>query len=404
MEKYKSRNISILEKHLDLGTLINSLPIGVLIVDAEGNFCFINEHVYRAWGADPASNTSASVHESYTGWWRDTGERVEDNDWAVVRALTSGESSFGEVIDILRFDGQKGAILNSAVPVKDHEGRIIGAIVTISDITHIRKLEQELELHKNYLHDLVEIKTQELTEKNERLNREIVQKEHYQKKVRQLDQLHLVGEMAAGFAHEIRNPLTTVKGYLQLMSGKNDLDEYKGSVNLMIEEIEKADQIITRFIKLARDKTNSPEPFYIKDLKDEILAELNSTAALKNQKIVTRFNRDLPRILADRSETVEMILHLAQNGLEAMEESKVLTIRATEQNGRTVLEIIDQGSGISEEVREKAATPFFSTKDENTGLGMSIAYSIAGRNNASIDVRTGPEGTTVSITFDTLIE
>ncbi|PYZ98230.1 hypothetical protein CR205_06445 [Alteribacter lacisalsi] len=402
MDIQETKKASILDKHLDLGMIIDSLPIGVLVVDADGDFRYINDLIYKAWGADPSTNRSSSVHESYTGWWRDTGERVKDGDWAAVRALTRGESSYGEVIDILRFDGTEGAILNSAVPVRDQDGVVIGAIITISDITHMRKLEKELELHKNYLHDLVEIKTEELTEKNEKLHREIIQKEHYQKKVRQMDQLHLVGEMATGFAHEIRNPLTTVKGYLQLMSEKHDLAEYEPAISLMLDEIGKADQIITSFLQLAKDKTNNPRPIALSRIIDDMIPQLQKLGEKRKQTIKKETAAVLPRIVADPDEISEMILQLAQNGCEAMKKDETLTLRTKLKNGKVLLIVQDEGRGISEDIKDKAGTPFFTTKDHNPGLGMPICYSIAKRNGADINVESCPDGTTVAVTFHSI--
>ncbi|MBM7094430.1 PAS domain-containing protein [Bacillus sp. H-16] len=398
----KQTGAEVIHQHLDIGTLLNALPIGVLVVDPEGEFVYINDLVYKAWGANPVEQKKHSVHQEYIGWWRETGERVGSEDWAVVRALQKGESSYGEVIDIQRFDGTKGAILNSAVPIYNGHHDIIGAVVTISDITKMRNLEIELNLHKDYLAQLVEEKTTELIHKNEQLQVEMAEKEQMQKQLRQLDQLHLVGEMASGFAHEIRNPLTTVKGFIQLLGKKETLAQYDEMFSLMLEEINRADSIITTFLDLAKDKKVDLQPVNLNEIIEELLPSLRMTAQEKHHQVVLKLKSGLPDICADEKEIKQLIKHIFSNGIEAMDTDQTILIETDADSERVMVKIEDEGKGISDDIKEKIGTPFFTTKDDNTGLGMSICYSIAERNSGQIELESKSPGTCCKISFEAI--
>ena len=107
----------------------------------------------------------------------------------------------------------------------------------------------------------------------------------------------------------------------------------------------------------------------------------------------------VPNLQLNRNEIRQLILNLYRNGLEAMESGKTLTIRTYMENDDVVLAIEDQGSGIKPEVLEKLGTPFFSTKDNGTGLGLGVCYGIAARHNAKIDIETSSSGTTFFVRF-----
>ena len=125
-----------------LQAVLDILPLGVFIVDANEQLVKANELVNKIWG-----DSSSSILDYNTpdrGWWTDTGKAIRAEEWPMVRALTKGETSLEKMIDILRFDGTKLTILNSAAPVLDAQGQIVGGVVVVQDITHQRQAEEML--------------------------------------------------------------------------------------------------------------------------------------------------------------------------------------------------------------------------------------------------------------------
>lgn len=227
---------------------------------------------------------------------------------------------------------------------------------------------------------------------------DITERKQLEKEMARLDRLHLVGEMAAGIGHEIRNPMTTVKGFLQLYRDKKDFVKYKETFDLIVEELDRANSIITEFLTLAKNKTIDPR----KQSLNKILVSmypLMQADAIKNDKYITLELADLPELLLDEKEIRQVIHNLVRNGLEAMPDKGVLTIRTYTDGAEVILAVQNPGPMISPEVLEKIGTPFFTTKDNGTGLGMAVCFSIASRHNASIKIETGSAGTTFFVCF-----
>ncbi|TBL79933.1 PAS domain S-box protein [Paenibacillus thalictri] len=215
-----------------------------------------------------------------------------------------------------------------------------------------------------------------------------------------LDRLHLVGEMAAGLAHEIRNPMTTVRGFLQI--AKTSTQRTSGEIiNLMVEELDRANTIITEFLSLAKNKTADRKAQSLNSIVEAMFPLIQAEAMLTGKAVQLQLGKAMPLYL-DEKEIRQMLLNLALNGLEAMQPGGQLIIR-TNTNGTeshpVILEVEDQGTGIQKEVLDKLGTPFFTTKEKGTGLGLAVCYTIAARHNAKLEVTTGPAGTVFSIRF-----
>lgn len=126
-----------------LQTVLRSLPIAVWIADADGKIVEKNAMVDKIWGGSAPLSASIAEYREYKGWRADNGAPVKASEWGLARAISKGETSVGEVIDIQRFDGTPGTILNSAAPITDQEGNFLGAVAVSQDITQQRKLEQQ---------------------------------------------------------------------------------------------------------------------------------------------------------------------------------------------------------------------------------------------------------------------
>lgn len=266
---------------------------------------------------------------------------------------------FAEVYKPCVFNGKGAFLWVTAAPLFDSDGDLVGAIETMRDVTERKQIQKQMAC---------------------------------------LDRLDLIGEMAAGIAHEIRNPMASVRGFLQLFTEKEDLKDYKGYLELMIEELDRGNAIITEYLSLAKGKKIDLQERDLNAVIESLLPLLRADAARHDKYVWTELG-DIPPLLVDEGEMRQLIINLSRNGLEAMDSGKNLTIRTASEGDMVVLSVEDEGPGIAPEHLEKLGTPFFTTKDHGTGLGLAVCYSIAARHNATIAVETGSTGTTFKVRF-----
>ncbi len=219
-----------------------------------------------------------------------------------------------------------------------------------------------------------------------------------EKEFSRLDNLNLVGEMAAGIAHEVRNPMTTVIGFLQIAKNEIGKPISEHYLTLMLDELKRANGIITEFLTLAKDKVTNKKKQDLNKIIHVIFPLIQAEALMTNKTIVLDL-KEIPYLYIDEQEIRQLLLNICLNGLDAMNSGGTLTIQTYERDDEVILNITDEGCGIKKEVLEKMGTPFFTTKEKGTGLGMAICYSIASRHSADISIDTSDQGTTFVITF-----
>ena len=224
---------------------------------------------------------------------------------------------------------------------------------------------------------------------------DITERVHLEKEMARLENLNLIGEMAAGIAHEIRNPMTTVFGFLQVARDGQLSNE---AIDLMLDELNRANSIITEFLTLAKNKVSNKQKQDLNTIV-QALFPLIQAEAMRVGKVVELDLNNCPNLSIDEKEIRQLILNIALNGLDAMSAGGKLTIKTYIEDLSVHLEIKDEGVGIIPDVLEKIGTPFFTTKEKGTGLGLAICYSIAERHQAVIGIDTGREGTTFTIRF-----
>ncbi|WP_246362614.1 response regulator [Paenibacillus alba] len=226
---------------------------------------------------------------------------------------------------------------------------------------------------------------------------DITESLRFETEMARLAQLNLVGEMAAGIAHEIRNPMTTIRGFLQLFR-ENDRNMQKQYIPIMLEELDRANEIITEYLSLAKNKQSHQQAENINRIIEMLLPLIQAEAVMSGKHVHYEF-APCPDIQLDDKEMRQLILNMCMNGLEAMHVGGRLHLQTYQEQDHVVLLIGDEGTGIDEHHLEKLGRPFFTTKDEGTGLGLAICYSIAARHQASIEVQTSSSGTTFYIRF-----
>lgn len=288
-------------------------------------------------------------------------------------------------LDVMLAAGARGV---QSTPLVSREGKLVGMLNThyhqpgIVDEFDLRFIDL---LAGQAADIIVQVQTQnQLREKEAELLR--------------LDRLNTVGEMAAAIGHEVRNPLTAVRGYLQMFMRKKESARFQGQFRTMIEELDRANNIISEFLSLAKNKAVELKQYSLNDVISALLPLLQSEAYRIGQDIQVEMD-DVPDICMDDKEIRQMLLNLTRNAFEAMREGGKLTIRTERENDRVVLAVSDTGDGIPEEVLAKLGTPFVTTKESGTGLGLAVCYRIAERHGAKIEVTTSPQGTTFVVRF-----
>lgn len=222
--------------------------------------------------------------------------------------------------------------------------------------------------------------------------------EHFEQELARLDRLNIVSELAASIGHEIRNPMTSVRGFLQMLKTREDCRSYHEYYDLMIEELDRANTIISNYLNMAKSKPPELVPGNLNKIIELLYPMIQADASYKDKQVVIDLN-ETPMVYIDEKEVRQLILNISRNGLEAMKPGGVLVIGTRRENGDAMLFIKDEGPGIDPQVLKRLGTPFLTTKEDGTGLGLAVCYGIASRHNAQITVDTGPQGTTFWVRF-----
>lgn len=213
-----------------------------------------------------------------------------------------------------------------------------------------------------------------------------------------LDRLNLIGETAASIGHEIRNPLTSVRGFLQMIGETSEGAQFEDYFTIILEELDRANFILSEFLLLAKNKAIDPRPHNLNTILKAIHPLLQADASRAEKTVELRLE-PVPVLNLDDKEIRQLVCNLARNGLEAMEPGGILIISTRFEDGEIILSVKDTGRGIAPELQEKLGTPFVTSKDCGTGLGLAVCYSIAARHRSPLSFDTSPKGTTFSIRF-----
>lgn len=223
----------------------------------------------------------------------------------------------------------------------------------------------------------------------------------------QAEKLSSIGQIAAGVAHEINNPLTGVLLYTRLMlkslrEGKLDVETTKERLSLMEQETERCTRIIKNLLDFARQTQPKPVPFTLEKILNNAISILSHHAELSNVKIIIELEKDLPLVFADPDQIQQVFVNIIINAIQAMPNGGTLTIRSgyIEETKEVFIKFTDTGVGIPKENLKKLFTPFFTTKEKGkgVGLGLAVCYGIIQRHKGKIEVESEVgKGTTFTI-------
>lgn len=218
------------------------------------------------------------------------------------------------------------------------------------------------------------------------------------------EQLAIMGQFAAGIAHELRNPLTAIRSTIQYLESEFDQgSDQKKLAHDLLDEVDRLNNIVGNLLSLAKPAESNPDQI---DIHPEIVRCVNFIEAkAKSQKVTlkTDFEEDLPKLRFDPAELRQVLLNVMMNGLQAMPKGGILFIKTSYlvtgvhdaiSDGRIVIRIEDEGTGIPPDLRQRVFEPFFTTKAGGTGLGLAICNSIVKRYNGEIGIEQADKGGT----------
>lgn len=221
----------------------------------------------------------------------------------------------------------------------------------------------------------------------------------YYEQIQQSERLKTTGQLAAAVAHEIRNPLTVVSGFLQLFKEDSTLStEQKGNCTLMIGELNTAEQVISQFLTIAKpDQEKLTEPVDIKIVLQSVTDLLYSYGHIHDNSIELSVNGDC-MISANKIEIKQLLINIIKNAIEASKIGDTIHLMAHSEKNSVVIKVIDHGCGMTEEEVATLGTPFYSLKSKGTGLGMMICYNLIEKYKGTINFQSSiGNGTTVTI-------
>ncbi|MGZ3512453.1 MAG: PAS domain S-box protein [Thermodesulfobacteriota bacterium] len=332
-----------------LESIVEKAGDAISVVDLEGKVVYWNEGAEKIYGFKKEEVLGKNL--SLFLYPRDEQSRAEEEKLMGKWMIRVREGKVVPNVEVKRQtkEGKELIISMTISPLKDAEGKIIGASRICKDITHLKKAEERLIL---------------------------------------AERLSSLGELTAGVAHELRNPLAGIKINTQILSRKKDLPEMEKKLLSSTQEgIEKIQKIVDDMLHFAKPKASHFEEEEINEVVEESLAILQTK--LKKGNITALFERaeGLPRLSIDIHQIQQVLINLMLNSIQAMEKGGTLIIRTFPENeGGVGVELKDTGVGIPKSHLKKIFDPFFTTKSEGTGLGLSISLKILEKHGATIDV------------------
>jgi PAS domain S-box-containing protein len=353
----------LIETNNFLESIVEKAGDAISVVDLEGKVLYWNEGAERIYGYKKEEVLGKKLSDFL--YPKETRSRVGEERFVAGLMARVKKGEVVSNLEVKRQTKEGREIITSMTisPLRNADGRIIGASRICKDITHLKKAEERLIL---------------------------------------AERLSSLGELTAGVAHELRNPLAGIKINTQMLSRKIDLPEIeKRLLANTIEGIEKIQRIVDDMLHFAKPKASHFKQEEINEVVEKSLAILQPK--LKSANILSVFDpgQRLPGVRIDIHQVQQVLINLMLNAIQAMEKGGTLTIRTFLKNGNGVgVEVKDNGAGIPKSHLRKIFDPFFTTKSEGTGLGLSISAKILENHGAIIDVVSEEgKGSTFTICF-----
>ncbi|MFC0236864.1 PAS domain S-box protein [Fictibacillus phosphorivorans] len=229
------------------------------------------------------------------------------------------------------------------------------------------------------------------------VTRDISDRKKSEDLLRQSDKLSIVGQLAASVAHEIRNPLTSLKGFIQFLQESQEIDP-SNYYSIMDKELNRIDQIMGQLLLLAKPQVRTYKKTCLKEIIEFVETLLQPEAIVQNIQINTRIPDVMPHIHAEENELKQVLINLLKNAIDSMDDGGEITIQAQMMDSQIHVSVKDQGCGIPRNRIEKMCEPFYTTKEKGTGLGLMISSKIMKEHNGELRFSSiEGKGTTASM-------
>lgn len=235
------------------------------------------------------------------------------------------------------------------------------------------------------------------------ISRDMRSRNKMEELLRRSEKLTTVGQLAAGVAHEIRNPLTTLRGFLQLQQETKKLT--LAHVSLMLSELDRINLIVGEFLILAKPQATKFVAKDVRDVLQDVIAFMNSEALLHDIEFRIAFTEEYCRISCEENQLKQVFINLLKNAIEAMPSGGLIHINVSHRREHISITIADEGEGIPDEMISKIGDPFFTGKETGTGLGIMVSQRIINSHRGTMDIRSQVKvGTTVHVMLPILKE
>ena len=348
-QNYRSARTSLVQVRAFSDSLVSRIPIGLVALDRDGRVTALNSVAETTLAIDSTGVTGLPAREVIPA--------------ALVDALAGDAGLVEKEILCPVADGRRIPMDVSAATLTDDDGQVFGQVILFKDLTEIRALHDELE-------------------KNRRLAS--------------------VGRLAAGVAHEIRNPLSSIKGFATYFKEKyRDSDQDQEVAAILIQEVDRLNRVVGQLLEFSRPLAIHRQAVRLKPFIEEAV---KLVARQSSQTGVTTTLEMVDETLAavmDADKMSQVMLNLFLNALDAMPGGGRLTVRVSNNgNGWVQIQVADTGEGIDPTDQPHVFEPYFSTKNTGTGLGLAIVHNIVKAHQGDILVESRPgQGTTVQITL-----
>lgn len=330
--------------------ILRTLPVGIIATDMDDRITSINPAAQGITGLNRAAVTGRSLRELLPGVW------------TVLEGRTEQDAASEQEAWCMVGETRRVPLAISASHIVTEEGEAIGTALIMRDLGEIRRLQSEL---------------------------------------RRRDRLVALGNMAAGIAHEVRNPLSAIKGLARFfMEASPEGSDESRMADIMTKEVLRLDKVVGDLLDFARPDVLNLTDVALNELVERSHDMVRSDMDARN----IRFEADLPQpplsVRLDRDRMTQVLLNLFLNAVQAMPDGGKLTVRGRMEGSELALEVADMGCGIAPERLADIFSPYFTTKASGTGLGLSIVHKIVEAHDGTIEVASTPgEGTVFKLRF-----
>ncbi|MFD1129396.1 ATP-binding protein [Paenibacillus sp. MER 78] len=320
---------------------------------------------------------------------------LESGNEALINLGQALTSTFPNAYGVSRYAGDRYALLlPTEYYMPDHIGALlemdtIGYQVSYSIVTHPEESADHNQLIMKAEDKLFQIRREQWLQREEDLFRS--------------EKMKVVGELAAGMAHEVRNPLTAIRGFVQL--SKIQSYNIKPWYEVIMNEITRVTELTAEFLQFSKPHASNMRSESLTVCIERVISLSESDATSRGHQLTLEIEDDAMYIYMDRDKIVQVLLNLVRNALEAMEIPGEVKIHVSRADSKAVIQIQDTGTGIAPDQLHQIFNPFYTTKEDGTGLGLSLCQKISQDHKGSITVHSVlGEGSTFQLILPVLLD